>query len=178
MDLFFGFGLFLCPPSFDYFSPLFSSFVIHRVTPLLLSHYENLSLLSTQVQCRDSKNVAQGRSPIPVLVRAEPTRVLIGSEIHLSALHLPHLLMPTFDLVVVGSGGGPYETNLSSSVSFLSPLRKDHKSFLSVDRYLFKPCDTSWKDGIVALEAGELKFAYITSRDLEAFSPRFLQARG
>lgn len=31
---------------------------------------------------------------------------------------LPHLLMPTFDLVVVGSGGGPYETNLSSSVSF------------------------------------------------------------
>ncbi|KAF8503730.1 cAMP phosphodiesterases class-II-domain-containing protein [Russula emetica] len=42
--------------------------------------------------------------------------------------------MPTFDLVVVGSGGGPYETNLSS--------------------YLFKPCDTSWKDGIIALEAG------------------------
>jgi hypothetical protein len=33
-------------------------------------------------------------------------------------LHLPHLLMPTFDFVVVGSGGGPYETNLSSSVSF------------------------------------------------------------
>lgn len=31
---------------------------------------------------------------------------------------LPHLLMPTFDLVVVGSGGGPYETNLSSSVPF------------------------------------------------------------
>lgn len=42
--------------------------------------------------------------------------------------------MPTFHLVVVGSGGGPYETNLSS--------------------YLFKPCDTSWKDGIIALEAG------------------------
>ncbi|KAI0005867.1 cyclic-AMP phosphodiesterase [Russula compacta] len=42
--------------------------------------------------------------------------------------------MPTFDLVVVGSGGGPYETNLSA--------------------YLFKPCDASWKDGIIALEAG------------------------
>ncbi|KAI0306731.1 cAMP phosphodiesterases class-II-domain-containing protein [Multifurca ochricompacta] len=42
--------------------------------------------------------------------------------------------MPTFDLVVVGSGGGPHETNLSS--------------------YLFKPCDTEWKDGIIALEAG------------------------
>ncbi|KAI0273851.1 cAMP phosphodiesterases class-II-domain-containing protein [Gloeopeniophorella convolvens] len=42
--------------------------------------------------------------------------------------------MPTFDLVVVGSGGGPYETNLSS--------------------YLFKPCDASWTDGIIALEAG------------------------
>ncbi|KAI0295495.1 cAMP phosphodiesterases class-II-domain-containing protein [Russula brevipes] len=42
--------------------------------------------------------------------------------------------MPTFDLVVVGCGGGPYETNLSS--------------------YLFKPCDASWKDGVIALEAG------------------------
>ncbi len=40
-----------------------------------------------------------------------------------SPLHLPHLLMPTFDLVVVGSGGGPYETNLSSSVSFPFSLR-------------------------------------------------------
>ncbi|KAI9446620.1 cAMP phosphodiesterases class-II-domain-containing protein [Lactarius indigo] len=42
--------------------------------------------------------------------------------------------MPTFDLVVVGSGGGPFETNLSS--------------------YLFKPCDVPWADGIIALEAG------------------------
>ncbi|KAH9981463.1 cAMP phosphodiesterases class-II-domain-containing protein [Lactifluus volemus] len=42
--------------------------------------------------------------------------------------------MPTFDLVVVGSGGGPYETNLSS--------------------YLFKPCDARWGDGMIALEAG------------------------
>ncbi|KAH9048517.1 cAMP phosphodiesterases class-II-domain-containing protein [Lactarius hengduanensis] len=41
---------------------------------------------------------------------------------------------PTFDLVVVGSGGGPFETNLSS--------------------YLFKPCDVPWADGIIALEAG------------------------
>ncbi|KAJ7771789.1 cyclic-AMP phosphodiesterase [Mycena metata] len=39
-----------------------------------------------------------------------------------------------FDLVVVGEGGGPDETNLSA--------------------YLFKPSDASWDDGIVALEAG------------------------
>ncbi|KAJ7184186.1 cyclic-AMP phosphodiesterase [Mycena filopes] len=39
-----------------------------------------------------------------------------------------------FDLVVVGSGGGPDETNLSA--------------------YLFKPASARWEDGIVALEAG------------------------
>ncbi|KAJ7074342.1 cAMP phosphodiesterases class-II-domain-containing protein [Mycena amicta] len=39
-----------------------------------------------------------------------------------------------FDLVVVGEGGGPDETNLSA--------------------YLFKPSEKDWKDGIVALEAG------------------------
>ncbi|KAL0947289.1 hypothetical protein HGRIS_013409 [Hohenbuehelia grisea] len=42
--------------------------------------------------------------------------------------------MPTFDMLVVGVGGGPDETNLSA--------------------YLVKPCGTSWKDGIIALEAG------------------------
>ena len=66
--------------------------------------------------------------------------------------------MPTFDLVVVGSGGGPYETNLSSSVSRLVPFSLRVRLTLynaSVDRYLFKTCDTSWKDGIIALEAGE-----------------------
>ncbi|KAJ6547146.1 cyclic-AMP phosphodiesterase [Mycena capillaripes] len=39
-----------------------------------------------------------------------------------------------FDLVVVGEGGGPDETNLSA--------------------YLFKPAAAAWEDGIVALEAG------------------------
>ncbi|KAF7295251.1 hypothetical protein MIND_01064000 [Mycena indigotica] len=39
-----------------------------------------------------------------------------------------------FDLVVVGEGGGPDETNLSG--------------------YLLKPSDKDWKDGIIALEAG------------------------
>ncbi|KAF9052778.1 cAMP phosphodiesterases class-II-domain-containing protein [Panaeolus papilionaceus] len=39
-----------------------------------------------------------------------------------------------FDFVVVGAGGGPDETNLSA--------------------YLVKPHNTSWEDGIVALEAG------------------------
>ncbi|KAH0830277.1 cyclic-AMP phosphodiesterase [Lanmaoa asiatica] len=44
--------------------------------------------------------------------------------------------MPVFDIIVVGSGGGLDETNLSA--------------------YLVKPCNTSWDDGIVALEAGTL----------------------
>lgn len=39
-----------------------------------------------------------------------------------------------FDLVVVGAGGGPDETDLSA--------------------YLLKPAHTAWDDGIVALEAG------------------------
>ncbi|KIM53718.1 hypothetical protein SCLCIDRAFT_1222584 [Scleroderma citrinum Foug A] len=42
--------------------------------------------------------------------------------------------MPVFDIVVVGSGGGLDETNLSG--------------------YLLKPCNASWNDGIIALEAG------------------------
>ncbi|KAK0483282.1 cAMP phosphodiesterases class-II-domain-containing protein [Armillaria novae-zelandiae] len=42
--------------------------------------------------------------------------------------------MPAFDMVVVGCGGGPDETNLSA--------------------YLFKPYDSRWEDGIIALEAG------------------------
>ncbi|OAX43821.1 hypothetical protein K503DRAFT_846963 [Rhizopogon vinicolor AM-OR11-026] len=42
--------------------------------------------------------------------------------------------MPVFDMVVVGSGGGPDETNLSG--------------------YLIKPCEAAWDDGIIALEAG------------------------
>ncbi|PPQ78149.1 hypothetical protein CVT25_015482 [Psilocybe cyanescens] len=40
----------------------------------------------------------------------------------------------SFDLVVVGAGGGPDETNLSA--------------------YLVKPHDAEWEDGILALEAG------------------------
>ncbi|KIK95855.1 hypothetical protein PAXRUDRAFT_350984 [Paxillus rubicundulus Ve08.2h10] len=42
--------------------------------------------------------------------------------------------MPAFDIIVVGSGGGLDETNLSG--------------------YLVKPSNTSWDDGIIALEAG------------------------
>ncbi|KAI0085432.1 cyclic-AMP phosphodiesterase [Irpex rosettiformis] len=42
--------------------------------------------------------------------------------------------MSTFDLVVVGCGGGPNEHNLSS--------------------YLLKPSEKTWSEGIVALEAG------------------------
>ncbi|TFK87380.1 cyclic-AMP phosphodiesterase [Polyporus arcularius HHB13444] len=42
--------------------------------------------------------------------------------------------MTSFDIVVVGCGGGPSENNLSS--------------------YLLKAADATWEDGIVALEAG------------------------
>ncbi|KAI0320508.1 cyclic-AMP phosphodiesterase [Amylostereum chailletii] len=42
--------------------------------------------------------------------------------------------MPAFDLVVLGSGGGPYETNLSA--------------------YLLKTHSASWEDGMIALDAG------------------------
>jgi hypothetical protein len=59
----FGFGLLLS---------LFSSFVVYRVIPLLLSHYEILSPLSARVQCRDSKNVTQKRPPDPVIARTRP----------------------------------------------------------------------------------------------------------
>ncbi|KAL1947555.1 hypothetical protein VTO73DRAFT_13279 [Trametes versicolor] len=42
--------------------------------------------------------------------------------------------MATFDVFVVGSGGGPFEDNLSS--------------------YFLKPSGSSWQDGIIALDAG------------------------
>jgi len=42
--------------------------------------------------------------------------------------------MPVFDLIALGCGGGPSEHNLSC--------------------YLFKPHETPWSDGMVALEAG------------------------
>ncbi|RDB21024.1 3',5'-cyclic-nucleotide phosphodiesterase [Hypsizygus marmoreus] len=47
--------------------------------------------------------------------------------------------MPAFELVVVGSGGGPDETNLSA--------------------YLLKPYEAAWEDGILALEAGSAQGA-------------------
>ena len=62
--------------------------------------------------------------------------------------------MPTFDLVVVGSGGGPFETNLSSFVPCRFLLGNSWLT-CTMRRYLFKPCDVPWTDGIIALEAGE-----------------------
>ncbi|KZP29888.1 hypothetical protein FIBSPDRAFT_908193 [Athelia psychrophila] len=47
--------------------------------------------------------------------------------------------MPSFSMVVVGSGGGPDETNLSA--------------------YLIKPHNADWEDGITALDAGSGKGA-------------------
>jgi hypothetical protein len=62
--------------------------------------------------------------------------------------------MPAFDLVVVGSGGGPFETNLSSFVLRHHVLGNSWLTRI-MNRYLFKPCDVPWTDGIIALEAGE-----------------------
>ncbi|KAN0075477.1 Cyclic-AMP phosphodiesterase [Tylopilus felleus] len=62
--------------------------------------------------------------------------------------------MPAFDIVVVGSGGGLDETNLSG--------------------YLLKPRNASWDDGIVALEAGSGHGAlkHIMKRNPDMFGER------
>lgn len=65
-----------------------------------------------------------------------------------------------FDLVVVGEGGGPDETNLSAYVVFLDALSQDSTrptwqlTSIFWCSYLFKPSGLSWEDGTVALEAG------------------------
>jgi hypothetical protein len=76
---------------------------------------------------RDMKNVTLTESALsslscPCSGRADSNINWNGNSS--PGLHLPHLLMPTFDLVVVGCGGGPYETNLSSYVSTFFPLTK------------------------------------------------------
>ncbi|KAF8556897.1 cyclic-AMP phosphodiesterase [Imleria badia] len=62
--------------------------------------------------------------------------------------------MPAFDIIVVGSGGGLDETNLSG--------------------YLVKPCNKSWDDGIMALEAGSGHGAlrHIMTRHPDIFGAR------
>ncbi|KAI0670649.1 cyclic-AMP phosphodiesterase [Trametes maxima] len=61
--------------------------------------------------------------------------------------------MSTFDIFVVGCGGGPFEDNLSS--------------------YLLKPKQSSWSDGIVALEAGSGLGALnrLLTEHMDVFSP-------
>ena len=51
-----------------------------------------------------------------------------------------------FEMLIVGSGGGPDQTNLS--------------------HYLVKPKDASWRDGILSLEGGSLYRAYRRPRDV------------
>lgn len=62
--------------------------------------------------------------------------------------------MAAFDMIVVGSGGGPDETNISG--------------------YLLKPCEAAWNDGIIALEAGSGLGAlrHIMKRDPNIFGER------
>ena len=75
-------------------------------------------------------------------------------------LRSAHISMPAFDIVVVGSGGGLDETNLSGCVSSLTWSHACLIRFLTPSdmsrRYLVKPCNKSWDGGIVALEAGAL----------------------
>jgi hypothetical protein len=92
---------------------------------------------------------------VPCSARADPEYLLSKNR---NRIPFP---MPTFDLVVVGSGGGPFETNLSSFVPCHFVL-VGHTWFLPITRrYLFKPCDVPWTDGIIALEAGEQNYLYV-----------------
>jgi 3',5'-cyclic-nucleotide phosphodiesterase len=62
--------------------------------------------------------------------------------------------MPTFDMVCVGTGGGPDETNLSAYVTDIRSPGPRKISLTPIDSYLLKPSQSSWQDGIIALEAG------------------------
>jgi len=88
------------------------------------------------------------------LVRPGPTRNIYCMQLASENRDFTRSPMPTFDLVVVGSGGGPFETNLSSFVPRHIVLGNSWFT-RTMNRYLFKPCDVSWTDGILALEAGE-----------------------
>jgi len=56
---------------------------------------------------------------------------------------------PVFEMVVLGAGGGPLETDCSGQV--ISP----RASKLLTDRYLVKPYDSGWEEGMVSLEGGK-----------------------
>lgn len=68
-----------------------------------------------------------------------------------AAITLPSSPMTAFDIVVVGTGGGPDETNLSAYV-FLS--RPACTPLILRPRYLVKSHSSCWEDGVLALEAG------------------------
>jgi hypothetical protein len=65
---------------------------------------------------------------------------------------LAELMQPSFSLFVLGTGGGPLETNLSSYVCSNCSTLYVHKYPSS--RYLCKTYDSTWEDGVFALEAG------------------------
>jgi len=56
-----------------------------------------------------------------------------------------------FEMVVLGSGGGPLETNCSGWIYHAFVMCESRLMGFS---YLLKPAATSWEDGIVALEGG------------------------
>ena len=59
--------------------------------------------------------------------------------------------MHTFDMVVVGSGGGCDETNLSRCVAVHT---ESLPSLIGVNSYLIKPATAAWTDGIIGIEGG------------------------
>ena len=72
------------------------------------------------------------------MVRPGPTRNIYSIRVASKNLDPTRFPMPVFDLVVVGSGGGAFETNLSSFVP--SRFVLGHSWFIrSMNRYLFKP---------------------------------------
>ena len=59
--------------------------------------------------------------------------------------------MPAFDLVVVGSGGGPSETDISA---YACRRLCANAAKVACFRYLLKARDANWRDGIIGIEAG------------------------
>ena len=78
---------------------------------------------------------------------------------------------PAFDVIVLGSGGGPCETNLSACVCHLFDI--DYSTDLRY-RYIVKPHEAPWEDGLLALEAGA---SIVTMRSKTPNSNSSQQAR-
>ncbi|KAJ2916824.1 hypothetical protein MD484_g3579, partial [Candolleomyces efflorescens] len=97
----------------------------------------------------------------------------LDSSIPPAAITLPSSPMTAFDIVVVGAGGGPDETNLSA---FVFPLIPRAHTLIYPSRYLVKSHSSCWEDGVLALEAGSGQGAL--GRILETSPRLFLSEEG